>query len=64
MRFFLWTERVPYTRFYDKWNLWFHLVQIESSRVEEAIPPPVTNGYPLSGGNSNRKKTKEFSSTR
>jgi hypothetical protein len=33
-------------------------VQIKSSRfeLEEAIPPLVANGYPLSGGNSNKKK--------
>jgi hypothetical protein len=33
-------------------------VQIQSSRLElqEAIPPLVANGYPLSGGNSNKKK--------
>ena len=42
--------------FYGIWNLWFPLVQIQSSRLEEAIPPLVTNGYPLSGGNSNKKK--------
>jgi hypothetical protein len=24
--------------------------------LEEAIPPLVANGYPLSGGNSNKKK--------
>jgi len=32
------------------------LVQIQSSRLEEAIPPLVTNGYPLSRRNSNKKK--------
>jgi len=33
-------------------------VQIQSPRLEleEAIPPLVANGYPLSGGNSNKKK--------
>jgi hypothetical protein len=31
-------------------------VQIQSSRLEEAIPPLVANGFPLSGGNSNKKK--------
>jgi hypothetical protein len=31
-------------------------VQIQSSTLEEAIPPSVTNGYPLSGGNSNKNK--------
>jgi hypothetical protein len=36
-------------------------VQIESSRVEEAIPPPVTNGYPLSRGNSNSEKKQRVS---
>jgi len=42
--------------FYGIWNLWFPLVQFQSSRLEEANPPLVTNGYPLSGGNSNKKK--------
>lgn len=36
----------------------FDVMQIQSSRLEleEAIPPLVVNGYPLSGGNSNKKK--------